>query len=347
MNEASERFHEPPNPSPASGGDDGSTTLPPPGRRECTLAIFAEIPSNWHAIALYWCAHALVATVPSNWDVNGTLFVRWRASRQERCRNQSRAEAALAICISAARTSSPSDRVGKIESSALLRQSVGGVWAAPTIAVVAEPDVAVDFDPSAYPKKLNLGCGFDHRDGYLNIDFHPDHTPDLLADVRSLPMLPDGYYEEVLAQDILEHLVRVDMAPTLAEWARIIAIGGTLIVRVPDIIGIAQLMAEEHSVERQEQMVHVLYGTQAYEGDYHMNGFTELSLRHALHEAGFVTRTLDRQLGWLFDCSAERVGDPGEFSPGTLPFMGLGDAQPAAANLSDHLLTRIRQRLSS
>ena len=204
---------------------------------------------------------------------------------------------------------------------------------------------AADFDAAVHPRKVNLGCGFDHRDGYLNVDFHPDHRPDLLADVRHLPMLEDGYYEEVLAQDILEHLVRADMAPTLAEWARITTIGGTLIVRVPDVIGIARLLAEEHTMHRQEQMIHVMYGTQAYDGDYHLNGFTELALRHALHEAGFITRKLERQLGWLFDCTAERVADPGEFDTGTLPFMTLVDVQVPATEPTGPRFKGLRRRL--
>ena len=209
--------------------------------------------------------------------------------------------------------------------------------------VATTPDAPSEFDPSAHPSKVNLGCGFDHRDGYLNVDFHPDHNPDLLADVRELSMLPDGYYEEVLAQDILEHLERADTSKALAEWARITAIGGHLIVRVPDFMGVARLMAEEHSVERHLQMTHVLYGTQAYSGDFHLTGFTELTLRHALHEAGFITRTLERQLGWLFDCMAERVEDPGEFHPGTLPFLALADepdASPTGSRIS-RLLRRI------
>ena len=221
---------------------------------------------------------------------------------------------------------------------------MGRVGTIGPVTASAEP---ADFDASAHPRKVNLGCGFDHRDGYLNVDFHPDHNPDLLADVRTLPMLPDGHYEEVLAQDILEHLVRSDMAPTLAEWARITAIGGTLIVRVPDIIGIARLLAEEHTMHRQDQMIHVMYGTQAYDGDYHLNGFTELALRHSLHDAGFVTRTLERQLGWLFDCSAERVEDPGEFNPGTLPFMELVDEAPQIAEPTGPRFTRLRRRLGT
>jgi predicted SAM-dependent methyltransferase len=53
--------------------------------------------------------------------------------------------------------------------------------------------------------KLNLGCGFDHRAGYLNVDMHPFTNPDLVADVLDLSMLPAATYDEIIAQDVLEH----------------------------------------------------------------------------------------------------------------------------------------------
>ncbi len=56
------------------------------------------------------------------------------------------------------------------------------------------------------PDRLNLGCGWDLREGYLNVDVHDFHKPDLVADVTKLDMLPSGRYREIIAQDVLEHL---------------------------------------------------------------------------------------------------------------------------------------------
>src|SRR4051794_39295293 len=56
------------------------------------------------------------------------------------------------------------------------------------------------FDPLAHPRRLNLGAGFDKRPGYLNVDLNDFHAPDLVGDVRSLPELPTGLYEEIIAQ---------------------------------------------------------------------------------------------------------------------------------------------------
>ena len=57
-------------------------------------------------------------------------------------------------------------------------------------------------------KKVNLGCGFDKRKEYLNVDLNDFHSPDLVADVTKLEMLPENHFEEVLAIDILEHIER-------------------------------------------------------------------------------------------------------------------------------------------
>ena len=123
-----------------------------------------------------------------------------------------------------------------------------------------------EFDYTKYPLKLNLGCGFDIRSNYLNVDFQEFHNPDLVADIRKLDVLPSGVYEEILAQDCLEHFPRCDAEPTLLEWSRLLKCGGILKLRVPNLIGLLELFNWEskQSVEDQKTLVQCLYGTQAY-----------------------------------------------------------------------------------
>jgi len=41
---------------------------------------------------------------------------------------------------------------------------------------------AVDvFEPLDFPDRINIGCGFDHRDGYLNVDFQDFHDGDVVV----------------------------------------------------------------------------------------------------------------------------------------------------------------------
>ena len=55
--------------------------------------------------------------------------------------------------------------------------------------------------------KLNMGCGYRKRDGYLNIDLFPDCLPDVVCDLESLPWpWNDNSADRVLFNHSLEHL---------------------------------------------------------------------------------------------------------------------------------------------
>jgi predicted SAM-dependent methyltransferase len=158
-------------------------------------------------------------------------------------------------------------------------------------------------------KKLNLGCGFDLRDGYVNVDFQAFHKPDLVADVRELSMLPSGWFEEILAQDVLEHLPRLDTPKALVEWNRLLCVNGLLFLRMPNIVGLAELLVspENADIENQTLLVQCLFGTQAYTGDWHLTGFTEPLVRHYLSETGFEILTMGSRDHWLFDVTAQKL----------------------------------------
>jgi predicted SAM-dependent methyltransferase len=172
--------------------------------------------------------------------------------------------------------------------------------------------MAEPFDPSEYSDKLNLGCGWDIREGYLNIDVHSFHKPDLVADVTKLDMLPGGAYGEIIAQDILEHLPRQSTVEVLRGWSRLLREGGTLHFRVPSVIDLAELMKlpENQSISRQELLVQCLFGTQAYTEDCHYTTFTEPLLRHYLAEADLAAETWVLRDHWLFEVDARKLDTP-------------------------------------
>jgi predicted SAM-dependent methyltransferase len=165
---------------------------------------------------------------------------------------------------------------------------------------------------------MNVGCGYDRREGYLNVDFQAVHKPDLVADVTSLPMLRSGSFDEILAQDVLEHFERAKTRPALQEWARLLAPGGILHVRVPSLFGMFELLAlpQYREPAKAEEIIHLMYGTQAYNGDYHLAGFTAKTLDDHLRCAGLIVCEASILHGWLFDVRARKVDslvDDGEF----------------------------------
>lgn len=56
-------------------------------------------------------------------------------------------------------------------------------------------------------KKLNLGCGWDKRKGFLNIDIAPEVQPDLVHDMaKGLAFLEDNQIEYIFSSHALEHV---------------------------------------------------------------------------------------------------------------------------------------------
>ncbi|WP_309090469.1 methyltransferase domain-containing protein [Phenylobacterium sp.] len=86
--------------------------------------------------------------------------------------------------------------------------------------------------------KLNLGCGFDKREGWLNVDNFEACEPDRMLDIETTPWdLPTDGFEHVLMKHVLEH-VGADF-PTfrrvMQELYRILAPGGLLEIHVPHV----------------------------------------------------------------------------------------------------------------
>jgi hypothetical protein len=55
--------------------------------------------------------------------------------------------------------------------------------------------------------KLNLGCGHNHMDGFLNVDKEVESTPDKQADLEVFPWpFEDNAADEVVMSHVLEHL---------------------------------------------------------------------------------------------------------------------------------------------
>jgi len=163
--------------------------------------------------------------------------------------------------------------------------------------------------PHPLPRKANLGCGFDLREGFLNVDFQEFHHPDLVADVTDLSDLPSGHFEHIVAQDVLEHLER-DLVPrALAEWSRLLASDGVLELRVPSLCHLLELLCrpDHRSADAAASILHLVYGTQAYSGDYHQSGFTIELLTSHLADVGLMVCRAAIRDEWLFEISARKT----------------------------------------
>jgi len=88
----------------------------------------------------------------------------------------------------------------------------------------------------AMPRKLNLGCGFDKREGFVNADGFAECRPDVLMDMEATPWaFADNAFDLVLMKHVLEH-VGADFkvfAAVMRELWRVTAPGGIIEIHVP------------------------------------------------------------------------------------------------------------------
>jgi SAM-dependent methyltransferase len=91
---------------------------------------------------------------------------------------------------------------------------------------------------------LNLGCGTDIREGWVNLDRARLPGVDVVHDLSCLPLpFADGEFTEICAKDVLEHL---DYIPLLQELHRVLQVGGSLDVQVPHFTSAGNFIDPTH-----------------------------------------------------------------------------------------------------
>ncbi|MFW5701952.1 MAG: glycosyltransferase, partial [Bacteroidota bacterium] len=171
--------------------------------------------------------------------------------------------------------------------------------------------------PLPEPLLLNLGCGKDVRDGFVNIDLFSDDPRVVRMDVRNLEFR-DRAAKMILASDILEHFSHREIDSVLGEWSRVLKPGGELMIRCPSL----RLQAEEYLNGAWDADVasYMIFGGQTNPGDYHAVGFDEKSIRRHLEKAGLEVISIDEEKipqdkGYINLNMTIRARKPAQFSP--------------------------------
>lgn len=81
--------------------------------------------------------------------------------------------------------------------------------------------------------KLNLGCGPDILEGYVNVDLY-NPKADVQADAIDLPF-DDQSVDEIYSSYLIEHLGYHGARDALHEWNRVLKEGGKLTIECPDL----------------------------------------------------------------------------------------------------------------
>lgn len=147
-------------------------------------------------------------------------------------------------------------------------------------------------NPLPSPLLLNLGCGKDVRDGFINIDLFSDDPRVVYMDIRKLEF-EDNTGDLILASDILEHFSHRDVEKVLAEWVRVLKPNGEIIVRSPSL----KLQIDAYLRGDWDASVasYMIYGGQTNPGDYHCVGFDEKSITDLFKKVGLELISYEEQ----------------------------------------------------
>lgn len=156
------------------------------------------------------------------------------------------------------------------------------------------------------PLRLHLGCGENHFNGYVNIDFPiTDHTvqtysgADINGDIAQL-RIPYGTVDEIRNHHVFEHFDRQEALALLCNWHLALKVGGTLVIETPDFeesIKLFLLDSSQSYSQKQAIMRHI-FGSHEASWAIHCDGWYKQKYVHVLNLLDFEITHIE-QHGWL------------------------------------------------
>jgi SAM-dependent methyltransferase len=142
--------------------------------------------------------------------------------------------------------------------------------------------------------RLNLCCGDDVREGYINIDVRKTKPNVLIIDLEKdlLRVFPNNSADEIIARDCVEHISWRRVEDLLRDIHRVLRCDGKLYIQVPDLEAIAKKVVLNPdfcfgALCGWKAISYWIYGGQDYEYNYHKSGFTISTLKRLLESIGF------------------------------------------------------------
>lgn len=133
--------------------------------------------------------------------------------------------------------------------------------------------------------KINVGCGYKKLEGYINVDFNPDVKPDFVMPAWNLDF-EDSSANEILADQVIEHLGFFKTKYFLSEAQRILRKDKYLVIKTPDVVKSFELFLKADDRTDRERILGWIYGSET-EGMNHVYCFPEELLGDLLSEFGF------------------------------------------------------------
>lgn len=135
--------------------------------------------------------------------------------------------------------------------------------------------------------KLNIGCGNNKLDGYVNIDTSKECNPDICMNIakRALPYA-NHTVTEILCFHCIEHIQKFMHRFVLMEFQRVLKHDCKLYVSYPNFWECAKNWKNNRDGQKRFWEA-TLYGRQLYKEDYHVCAMDPDELTLLLYECGF------------------------------------------------------------
>ena len=135
--------------------------------------------------------------------------------------------------------------------------------------------------------KLNLGCGKEKLEGYVNVDCNAALEPDLTCDFAKdgLPYA-NGSVEQVVLFHCIEHLQKRFHLQIFLEIRRVLKENGTLIVSYPEFSKCAENWRTNYRGKR-DFWEATIFGRQSSPSDFHVCIMDSTEFSYTLKSAGY------------------------------------------------------------
>jgi len=159
--------------------------------------------------------------------------------------------------------------------------------------------------------KLNIGCGMDYREGFINID-----GSDMLSKVDKvidisieslLSYFNEGEIEYILANDIIEHQFHWEAIRIMKEFYTLLKQTGQVEIRVPD----AEFIIKSHTFSTEKKLNLLFGGQDIPQGKNSQMDKSRKTFPHFFcHKYGWTMELMTKELSDIgfFSINCERAG---------------------------------------
>jgi len=103
------------------------------------------------------------------------------------------------------------------------------------------------------PICLNIGCGTDYKEGWINVDNNSDNNIkklDLNWDLRNAIPFNDNSVDFIFHEHFMEHLTPSEALKSIGDFERVLKPGGVMRVAMPDLEDIFDLYKDKNWKKR-------------------------------------------------------------------------------------------------